>query len=315
MAAAASPWGAADATTPAMLAIDWGLSSFRAWRLGAGGAVGDHLAASRGIQGLARDGFAPALAALLAPWPGAEAEPALFCGMVGSRQGWVEAPYAPCPARPADIAAALAPIPERPGSFVVPGLVCRNAGMADVMRGEETQLLGLLPELGPGRHVVCLPGTHSKWAVVRDGAIEAFRTAMTGEMFGLMRTHSTLAPLLEEGDPAEAWEGFDAGLDRAGSAGGLLHHLFGLRAGALAGDLPAPVRLGFLSGLLIGHEIGALAGEGGTVHVVGAPALTARYARALSRAGREAACHGEDTAARGLAAIAAARGLIPATGA
>jgi 2-dehydro-3-deoxygalactonokinase len=291
-----------------MIAIDWGLSSFRAWRLGAGGAIAATLAAPRGIRGIPPDGFAAALDDLLAPWPGAAGEAVLLCGMIGSRLGWAEAPYAPCPARAQDVAAALLPVPGRAGCFIVPGLSCRNDGVADVMRGEETQILGLLPALGPGGHTLCLPGTHSKWAVVEDGAILSFRTAMTGELFGLMRTHSTLAPVMPEGqDDDEA--AFAAGVARAGEAGGLPHHLFGLRAAALLGDRRPESLPAFLSGLLIGHEIRALAPHAGRVHIVGAPGLTARYARALSLIGRESAVHGEETAAHGLAAIAAARGL------
>jgi 2-dehydro-3-deoxygalactonokinase len=288
-----------------MIAIDWGLSSFRAWRLGADGAVIGALSAPRGIRGLAREEFGPALETLLAPWPGALGEAGLLCGMVGSRQGWAEAPYLPCPARAEDIAAALLPVPGRLGWFIVPGLSCRTGGMADVMRGEETQIIGLLPTLGPGRHVLCLPGTHSKWAVVEDGAIVFFRTAMTGELYGLMRSHSTLAPVLPEGetdDPAA----FAAGVARAAEPGGLPHHLFGLRAAALLGDRRAEELPSFLSGLLIGHEVLALAESAALVHVVGAAGLTGRYARALALLGRESRSHGEETAAHGLAAIARA---------
>ncbi|WP_291299141.1 2-dehydro-3-deoxygalactonokinase [Elioraea sp.] len=293
-----------------MLAIDWGLSSFRAWRLGADGAVTAALTAPRGISLVPPAGYAEALAEVLAPWPGASAEPALLCGMVGSRQGWVEAPYAPCPARAADIAAALIPLPDRPGSFIVPGLSCRNGGVADVMRGEETQILGLLPLLGPGRHTLCLPGTHSKWAVVEDGAIVAFRTAMTGELFALMRRQSTLAPLMPEGKGDDDEAAFAAGVARAAGAGGLTHHLFGIRAATLLGDLRAEAAASFLSGLLIGHEIGSLAAGAGTVHVVGSPGLTDRYARALAAAGHTPVSHGEETAAHGLSAIAASRGML-----
>lgn len=295
-----------------MIAIDWGLSSFRAWRLGDDGAPTAALAAPRGIRGIAREDFAGALDALLSPWAGATDDVILLCGMIGSRQCWAEAPYVPCPARPADIAGALLPLPGRDRAFIVPGLSCRNGGIADVMRGEETQLLGLLPALGDGTHRICLPGTHSKWAVVADGAIVSFRTAMTGEVFALMRTHSTLAPLMAEAEAdaaAEDDDAFRAGLARAQTEGGLLSHLFGLRAASLLGDLPVRALPPFLSGLLIGHEIAALGAGEGPVHVVGARALVDRYARALSVSGRQAVRHGEETAAMGLWSIARARGL------
>jgi 2-dehydro-3-deoxygalactonokinase len=296
-----------------MIAIDWGLTSFRAWRLRGDGGIAAALSAPRGIRGISPGGFAAALDELLSPWPGAAGEPALLCGMVGSRQGWAEAPYAPCPARAEDIAAALLPVPGRAGSFIVPGLSCRNAGVADVMRGEETQILGLLPALGPGAHTLCLPGTHSKWAVVEDGAVVSFRTAMTGELYGLMRTASTLAPVMPE-DAGEDDAAFAAGVARAGASGGLSHHLFGLRAAALLGDRSPAALPAFLSGLLIGHEVAALAPASGHVHVIGAPALTARYRRALALLGRQGVAHGEETAAAGLAAIAAARGLSASGG-
>jgi len=291
-----------------MLAIDWGLSTFRAWRLGRDGAVDAHIAAPEGIRSVTPGGFDAALDRLLAAWPDARTAPLLLCGMVGSRQGWAEAPYAPCPAQAEEIAARLMPVPGRPGAFIVPGLLCRNDGVADVMRGEETQLLGLIPRLGPGHHRVCLPGTHSKWARVEDGAITGFRTAMTGELYGLMREHSTLAPVLRDG-AAEDDEAFAAGLARAAEPGGLTHHLFGVRAAALAGDR-APASLpAFLSGLLIGHEIAGLGAGEGPVHLVGTAALAARYATALTLSGREAVVHGEAVTAAVLAGIARARGL------
>lgn len=299
-----------------MLAIDWGLSSFRAWRLAPDGAVTAHMAGPQGIRGIAPGGFADALAGLLRDWPDAASAPMLLCGMVGSRLGWAEAPYVPCPALAGDIAAGLLAVPGRPGGFIVPGLICRNGGVADVMRGEETQLIGLLPSLGKGRHLVCLPGTHSKWATVEDGAILGFRTAMTGELYALMRTHSTLAPVLPGTAPGQGADGaeedeaaFAAGLARAAAPGGLTHHLFGVRAAALAGDMAAGALAAFLSGLLIGHEIAGLGERAGTVHLVGAAGLAARYARALRGLGRRPVVHGEAVTAAGLAAIAGARGL------
>jgi len=292
-----------------MLAIDWGLSAFRAWRLARDGTAEAHIAAPEGIRAVAPGGFPEALERLLSAWPDARSAPMLLCGMVGSRQGWAEAPYADCPARAEDIAARLLAVPGRPGAFIVPGLLCREGGAADVMRGEETQLIGLIPALGPGRHRVCLPGTHSKWAEVEDGAITRFRTAMTGELYALLRAHSTLAPVLP-GDSAEDEAAFAAGLSRAAAPGGLLNHLFGVRAAALAGDRAASGLPSFLSGLLIGHEIAGLGAGGGPVHIVGTAALAARYAAALALAGRAAVVHGEAVTAAGLAAIARARGLL-----
>lgn len=289
-----------------MIGIDWGLTSFRAWRLGPDGAVLDRAAGPFGIRAVADRDFAAVLARLIGAWPPA---PVLMCGMIGSRQGWIEAPYVPAPAGLADLAAALRAVPGQDRVWIAPGV---SQHPPDVMRGEETQILGLAASLGPGRHVLCLPGTHSKWAVLDDGRIDGFRTAMTGEVFALMRTQSMLAPLMPgEATDAAAFDAaaFDAGVDRARDEGGLLHHLFGLRAGVLLGTLAPSALPSMLSGLLIGHEIADLAAEAGQVHLVGGAALTGHYARALARFGIAGTAHGEECAALGLAALARAAGI------
>lgn len=280
-----------------VIAVDWGITSFRAWRLAPDGAVLDRISGPFGIRSITDRDFAGVLERAVGAWRPA---PVLMCGMIGSRQGWVEAPYVTAPAGLAAIAAGLAPVPGMERTWIVPGV---SQDPPDVMRGEETQILGVAATLGPGRHVLCLPGTHSKWAVLEDGCVSGFRTAMTGEVFGLMRTQSILATLIPE-DPSDDPAAFDAGLDRAREEGGLLHHLFGLRAGVLLGRL-APASLpSMLSGLLIGHEIAELSAEAQTVHLVGGAALTQRYARALAHFGITSTTHGEETAAHGLFAIA-----------
>lgn len=285
-----------------MIAVDWGITAFRAWRLGADGAVLDRMAGPFGIRTVQDRDFGAVLARAIGAWRPA---PVLMCGMIGSRQGWLEAPYVAAPAGLAAIAAALAPVPGAERVWIVPGV---SQDPPDVMRGEETQIMGVAADLGPGRHVLCLPGTHSKWAVLEEGRVAEFRTAMTGEVFALMRTQSILAPLVPE-DTADDPAAFDAGVERAREEGGLLHHLFGLRAAVLLGRL-APASLpSMLSGLLIGHEIAELSGEARTVHLVGGAALTDRYARALARFGITSTPHGEDTAARGLFAIAREAGI------
>lgn len=285
-----------------VIAVDWGITSFRAWRLAADGAVLDRTTGPSGIRSVADRDFAAVLDRAIGAWRPATV---LMCGMIGSRQGWVEVPYVSAPAGLAAIAAALAPVPGIDRAWIVPGV---SQDPPDVMRGEETQIMGVAADLGPGRHVLCLPGTHSKWAVLEEGRVAEFRTAMTGEVFALMRTQSILAPLVPE-DTADDPAAFDAGVERAREEGGLLHHLFGLRAAVLLGRL-APASLpSMLSGLLIGHEIAELSGEARTVHLVGGAALTDRYARALARFGITSTPHGEDTAARGLFAIAREAGI------
>jgi 2-dehydro-3-deoxygalactonokinase len=285
-----------------VIAVDWGITSFRAWRLAPDGTVLDRMSGPFGIRSVADRDFAGVLGRAVGAWRPA---PVLMCGMIGSRQGWVEAPYVAVPAGLAAIAAALAPVPGAARVWIVPGV---SQDPPDVMRGEETQILGVAAALGQGRHVLCLPGTHSKWAVLEDGQVAGFRTAMTGEVFALMRTQSILAPLVPEdaGDDADA---FDAGIDRARDEGGLLHHLFGLRAAVLLGRLAPAALPSMLSGLLIGHEIAELSAEAPTVQLVGGAALTGRYARALARFGISSTTHGEETAAHGLFAIAREAGI------
>jgi 2-dehydro-3-deoxygalactonokinase len=285
-----------------VIAVDWGITSFRAWRLAPDGTVLDRMSGPFGIRSVADRDFAGVLERAVGAWRPA---PVLMCGMIGSRQGWVEAPYVAVPAGLAAIAAALVPVPGAARIWIVPGV---SQDPPDVMRGEETQILGVAATLGQGRHVLCLPGTHSKWAVLEDGQVVGFRTAMTGEVFALMRTQSILAPLVAEdaGDDADA---FDAGIDRARDEGGLLHHLFGLRAAVLLGRLAPAALPSMLSGLLIGHEIAELSAEAPTVRLVGGAALTGRYARALARFGISSTTHGEETAAHGLFAIAREAGI------
>lgn len=224
---------------------------------------------------------------LSADWRAAHGPlPAFFCGMVGSRMGWREVPYAPCPADPHSLAeGALSFEAEGCAISLAPGLTCRNPqGAPDVMRGEETQILGALlahPGLAEGRHLLVLPGTHTKWVELRDGAIHSFMTVPTGEIFGLLRAHSTLA----KGAPTDAVPtsaGFAQGLARTER---LLPSLFEVRTRQLIDGMAAPDALGFLSGLLIGSEVGgALESFPGfeTARLIGDPALSALYSAALS---------------------------------
>jgi 2-dehydro-3-deoxygalactonokinase len=294
-----------------MIAVDWGTSSFRAYRLDAAGAVREQRSAAAGL--LSCDGrFAEVLAQQLDDW---DDERVWMAGMVGSRSGWREVPYVACPAGLGEIAAGVVELDAMPGRRVaiVPGVSQREAGAApDVMRGEETQVLGLLEHLhGDGPHTVCLPGTHSKWVQVQGGRIVGLRTAMTGELYALLRRHSLLAALMpatgeHDGDDPEA---FARGVAASAADGGLAHQLFGVRTRGLFGELGAAGAPSYLSGLLIGHELRALhASAGDLVHLVGGAALVPRYTRALALLGTTAHAHGEDLSAAGLFRIATARG-------
>ena len=213
--------------------------------------------------------------------------PMLLAGMVGSNRGWREAPYAPCPADAHDLARAILWVePGRTG--IVPGVSQHGQAGADVMRGEEVQVLGAVAKsLIPADATICHPGTHAKWIAMQGGRIARFRTMMTGEMFSLLTEHSILADQLA--GEAQADDAFASGVTEALAGGDLLSGLFRVRAGHLLGegfDNPAS----YASGLLIGCDVRAglaLSGADGPVALVGRLDLCALYAAALARAGRQ----------------------------
>ena len=290
-----------------MIAIDWGTSSFRAYRIDAAGAVAERRAAPRGVLTVEGRAFAEVLEAEIGDWLKAEREPVWMSGMIGSRQGWREVPYVPCPADAAEIAAGCIEIGWGDGrrAAIVPGLICRGAsGVPDVMRGEETQILGALDALAEMR-TVCLPGTHSKYATLRGRRIERFATHMTGEVFAALWRHTILGRL--GGDEADRDDSaFDAGVARAADSEGLLHHLFGVRGRGLLAELPPTSLAPYLSGILIGHEVRA-AHPQGPVGVIGTPELVRLYLRAFAHCGIAAETIPGEPAVRGLQRIAAGR--------
>lgn len=285
-----------------MIGVDWGTTSFRAYRLGPGGAVLAEVERKRGILTVEPGGFPAVLEEAIGPWLADGESEVLLCGMVGSRQGWQEAPYLPCPAGPAEIAAALTVLDfEGARCRLVPGLATRDAdGVPDVMRGEETKLIGLLAEGVAG--LVCLPGTHTKWVRLAGGRIGHFATHMTGELRAVLLEHSILGRLAAPGRSAEA---FRRGVARSGQEGGLLHHLFGTRGLGLHGELAEAETADYLSGLLIGHEIRAAWPGGEPVHLAGAAVLAETYGAALAQLGARVVRHGDDVVAAGLHAIGA----------
>ena len=284
-----------------MIGVDWGTSNFRAFRFQEG-QVTARIAKGPGLLTVAAGGFPEALRQAIAPWLAAGERRVLLSGMVGSRQGWIEAPYLPCPADPSALAAAAIPVPFDAATVrLVPGLSAADtSGAPEVMRGEEVQLLGILGETGPDA-IVCLPGTHSKWVQVAAGQIAGFTTHLTGEAFAALRRHTILGRLMQDGPPDPA--AFLRGVDRAAQPGGLLHHLFGVRTLGLFNQLTAAESPAFLSGLLIGHELNHAA-HGPTVHLSGDPALCGLYADALERRGAQAILLNQDAAAAGLMRIA-----------
>ncbi|MCR9070736.1 MAG: 2-dehydro-3-deoxygalactonokinase [Alphaproteobacteria bacterium] len=288
------------------IGVDWGTSSFRAYRLAGNGDVLEGRRAEAGILAIDDDGFEDAFEELIGDWLDADPGiPVVLGGMIGSRQGWVETPYLACPASVDDIAHGLVPLTLERGRIVhvAPGLSARGAdGVPDVMRGEEVQILGAVDLLGAGSATVCLPGTHSKWARVEDRRVTGFSTHMTGEVFDVIRRHSILGKGIEHA----AWDdaAFLAGVARSGEEGGLLHHLFGVRAAGLFGELVPDSAGAFLSGLVIGHEIREAA-PGEIVHLIGDEQLVDLYLRALEALGHEAVAAPRQAAACGLFLIAA----------
>jgi 2-dehydro-3-deoxygalactonokinase len=288
-----------------MIGIDWGTTNFRAFRVGRDGNIRDRRAVPKGILHVSDGRFGDTLREEIGPWLAGGEDRVLLSGMIGSRQGWKEAPYLPCPAGPAELAGALVDIGfDWARVKLVPGVSGTDeSGVAEVMRGEETQVMGV-PLLLRNGGIACLPGTHSKWVRVEGERITHFTTHMTGEVFGALRGHTILGRMMRDG-PADG-ASFDAGVARSADAGGLLHHMFGVRALGLADRLKESDAPAYLSGVLIGHEVrAALAQAGGAVvQVIGTPELTALYAKVIAACGGYAERHDGEAAARGLALIA-----------
>ena len=303
-------------TQPRLIVIDWGTSAARAYWLDEDGQVMHERANSLGIQKIADGDFAAALESLLGE-PPPDDVPLLACGMIGSRQGWVEAPYRDCPADFAELSGALTPVTGT-RMLIVPGLICRDGrGIPDVMRGEETKIAGAFSEAFKGERIVLTPGTHCKWTVVSAARIERFASFMTGELYAVLREHSILGRMASDASSLAAFEQGVAASLRDGAM--LTHDLFSARTLALTGELAADEVGDYLSGLLIGAEIASgrrwLSKHGERsehfdpaqpVLLLGEPALTERYEVALAMAGIASTVGPHDAVVRGLWRIAQA---------
>ena len=300
---------------PQLIGLDWGTSSMRAYLLARDGTCLDQASAALGILNIADRAFDAAYLRLCAKWQGEYGLlPVIASGMIGSRQGWLEAPYVPCPATPEQIAARLARLQASDGAhvFFVPGLSWRNAqGMPDVMRGEDTQLLGAIDNADAGLWV--LPGTHSKWVRSANGGIGSFATYMTGELYALLCKHSILGRLMPAAaadDPKAFQRGVVYGLSADAE---LPRKLFSARTLGLFGEVPAESLADYLSGMLLGAEIRdalSQSPQASAIGLIGEPALCDRYRIALEVAGVRAHATCADAAARGLWRIAAQAGLV-----
>ncbi len=290
-----------------LVAIDWGTSSLRGARLADDGAVLEERSFAAGILTVPAGGFPAALEQHFGDWLAAPDTLCLMAGMVGSRQGWVEAPYAACPAGPADIAGQLAwVVPGRVA--IVPGLSCEHGGAPDVMRGEETQVFGVLQLIGladAAQVTLVLPGTHSKWVQAEAGRVRGFSTFMTGEVYALLRHQSILARTLPADDTVFDEAAFDAGVAHSLRGSGLLGAAFSVRTLSLFERLAEACRPSYLSGLVIGEELRAQREHArDRIVLIGSATLTSRYERALSQLGVRAESVGSQATWRGLFDIA-----------
>lgn len=274
-----------------LIAVDWGTTNRRAYLIDASGAIVDRREDNLGILGVPPKGFGNALCGLIDGWRDVRSAgpPVLMSGMVGSRQGWIEATYAQCPVDPNSLATNLVSVPDLEDIWIVPGVCLLPAGeRRDVMRGEEIQVFGALAESGQDNAMLCLPGTHNKWVRVEGGRLTDFVTAMTGEVYRVMCDHSILGALIQDEAPHDV-EAFARAIEASGKPGGLLIHLFELRADGLFGTTPEEAQASYLSGLLIGHEIRDLSPDftelGDPVLLVGSDLLSGIYGQALDQLG------------------------------
>lgn len=276
---------AAQTISPDWIAVDWGTSNLRAYAMTSAGELLAQTGSDQGMSSLAPAEFEPALRALLAGWSLPKPCIVIGCGMVGSRQGWCEAPYraVPCPAGTRQLVAA--PVGSNDlQMWIVPGV--KQASPPDVMRGEETQIAGFLALNPDWDGILCLPGTHSKWVHISAGEIVSFRTFMTGELFDTLRSHTVLRHSLggDGLDQAAFGEAVSATLSRPESFSA---SLFALRAADLLDGQSASTARAKLSGALIGMELAAARPYwlGQRVALIGAGALCDLYAQALSAQG------------------------------
>lgn len=309
-------------TMPVLISVDWGTTALRCCAVAADGYVLETRDGGPGILAVEQGRFAEALDNEIARWsPAGAALPVLMSGMIGSRQGWLEVRYLPCPATPLGLAEGLTAVPVWTGGacHIVPGLVMQRPGEPpDVMRGEETQIIGALAASLQTNGLFVLPGTHSKWAAVTGGAITSFETYMTGEMFAALRHHTILARLMPEGhspfDPAAFDRGVASGA-ADGPPGALLHRLFSTRTLGLFDHLLPAALESYLSGLLIGAELAAATrtADAKSFTIIGSVLLSDRYQRAARQLNLNATTAPADCAARGHYAVAKTAGLLKAS--
>jgi 2-dehydro-3-deoxygalactonokinase len=287
-----------------LIAIDWGTSNFRAFRLDESLEIIERRSFPSGVLRVEDGRFAETLLAQVGDWMAAGENRILLCGMVGSRQGWKEVKYLSCPVGIEDLAKSVIRLPfDGAEVLLIPGVIGEDSyGVPEVMRGEETEAMGVL-DVCDGAGLVCFPGTHSKWIHLSDRTIVSFITCMTGEVFAVLRKCTILARIMTS-DAVVDKAAFLRGVTRSADNGGLLHHIFSVRTLALMDQLKEAAAESYLSGLLIGHEVRAVMPSQAHVHLVGAAHLCALYTWAIEACGGSSTVEDQDAAARGLAAIA-----------
>lgn len=298
-----------------LIAIDWGTTSFRAWRISRDGDVLDEIQSPSGILSVKAAAFEDTFEALLGGWLAASPDaPVIASGMIASRTGWVEAPYAPLPAGERALANELRRHVTARGRVIyfVPGTASNpRDGLPNVMRGEETEVIGYLSDSDETDARIVLPGTHSKWVHAANGEITGFETFMTGELYAVLLDHSILGRLVSKGPACPS--AFRHGVEVARMDGSILGKLFSARSKVLFNQLRPDEVADFLSGLLIGEEVrsGLMRyGRDRTMTVIGRGDLAERYLSAFSIYGASARSTVPGMARKGLFLIAQRAGLI-----
>lgn len=294
------------------IAIDWGTTSLRGARLGSSGLILESREFTRGILSVQPGHFEALFNELFGDWMQAPDALCFISGMAGSRQGWQETPYCPCPAGFSELGQQLVWL--QPGRMaLVPGMRCTAVGplqIPDVMRGEEVQIFGAL-QLTQQRHAtLVLPGTHSKWVQVQDQRVTLFQTCMTGELFALMSQHSILSKTLDMEGKFDV-TAFLQGAEQS-QQGHVLHQLFAVRTLGLFDRMPASALPSYLSGLLIGEELRqqTIRNKPNSVILIGSEALTLRYRLALQLLGIPSQSLGSEATWAGLFALACATDFL-----
>ncbi|MEY3082593.1 MAG: hypothetical protein RJA94_2578 [Pseudomonadota bacterium] len=292
------------------IALDWGTTSFRAYRVGADGHVRDTISAPEGILAVKDGAFESALERLIGAWD--VALPVVAAGMITSRQGWIELPYLPCPASASDLAGALHRHTTASGRRIAfaTGLSYRAPdGMPDVMRSEEVQVFGSL-DLGVSHFVT--PGTHSKWITTEGDRLLRYSTYVTGEVFAALKDHTILGRLMTPGPDDE--DAFAIGVRAAlEDPAGFLHRIFSARSLGLFGEIAPEAISSYLSGQVIGTEVAHAIRDNprdAEYAVLASPGIGGRYVKAIEIAGLKVRYGDPQAIVKGLAIIARKAGII-----